>query len=114
MKTTKTYGILLGLSVLSSTSLLGIVQPAHAAPAGFSEIQYRRPYRGTYQVLTGRVTRNYAGNGFLLITDRGSTYRVTVLGGEPRRLSVGDRVQVSGTYRGGSFRAERFTMLRDR
>lgn len=100
MKTKKTHGLLLGLGLLGATGMFNAPQPAQAAP--------------TFQVLTGRVTRNYVGNGFLLITDRGSTYRVMVQGGEPRRLSVGDRVRVSGSYRGGAFRARTFVMIRNR
>ncbi|RYG64797.1 hypothetical protein EON80_18560 [bacterium] len=100
MKTTKAQGILLGLGVLGATGFLSTVQPAQAAP--------------TFEVLTGRVIKNYVGNGFMMITDRGSTYTCTVNRGEPRRLSVGDRIQISGVYRHGAFRAQSFRMLRDR
>lgn len=111
MKTTKTHGLILGLGILGATTLLSALEPAQARPNGHV-IQYRR--RPTFQVLTGRVTRDYRGNGFLLITDRGSTYRVTVIGGEPRRISVGDRVRVSGSYTGGAFRARTLVILRNR
>lgn len=131
MKINKTHGILLGLGVLGITSALGAFQPAQAAPRGeVTQIQYRpyrnrrapigrpafgrAPYGRSYQTLTGRVTRDYAGNGFLLRTNGGSTYRVVVAGGEPRRVSIGDRIQVSGFYRDGAFRAQRYVMLRNR
>jgi hypothetical protein len=97
MTTTKAQGILLGLGVLGATGLLSNVQPAQAKP--------------TFEILTGRVVTNFPGNGFRLLTDRGSTYSCTVNAGEPRSLRVGSRVRISGVYRHGAFRAQTFRFL---
>ncbi len=118
MKTTKKHGILLGLSIMGTAALVGASQPAQASPDVMVQpVQYseRLTRSGrTYQLLTGRVTNNYRGNDFLLMIDRGSTYRIRVLAGKPRSVSYGDRVQVYGYYRGGVFQAQRFRMLRNR
>lgn len=116
MKITKTHGLLLGLSLLGGTAALSALQPAQAAPEVIrSQFRPNRPGRNwNTQTITGRVTRNYPGNGFLLRTDRGSTYHVTVAGGEPRRLNVGDRLRLEGSYRGDSFRAQNWWFIRNR
>jgi len=116
MKITKTHGVLLGIGVLGATGLCSSPQPAQAAPE-IQQIQYseRLTRSGrTYQLLTGKVTNNYRGDEFLLMIDRGSTYRIRVLAGKPRSVSYGDRVQVYGYYRGGVFQAQRFRMIRNR
>jgi hypothetical protein len=116
MRIRRTHGILLGMSILGATGLWSSTSPAQASPV-IQQVQYseRLTRSGrTYQLLTGKVTRNYGGNDFLLMIDRGSTYRIRVLAGKPRSVSYGDRVQVYGYYRGGVFQAQQFKMIRNR
>jgi outer membrane murein-binding lipoprotein Lpp len=67
-----------------------------------------------YRTLDGIVTSDYRGNGFVLRTSNGQQLSVRVPGGEPRRVSRGDRVRVYGSYTGGVFHAQNLTIVRNR
>lgn len=65
---------------------------------------------GNAQTISGTVTNDLKGNDFIL---NGST-RVIMASGQPGNLNQGDRVQVSGYYSNGVFRAQHLTFLRNR
>jgi len=68
-----------------------------------------------YQTIYGRVTNNLTGaRRFQVRTDNGAVITVrTVVGNEPARLSVGDRVQLVGNYAGNVFDAQSATIIAD-
>lgn len=90
-------------------------------------VQQRRDYNGRYnynrngfntrsdfRTVEGIVVNDLSGNGFLLRTGGGQQLRVQVPGGEPNRISRGDRVRVYGFFNNGAFRAQNLTVLRNR
>ena len=55
--------------------------------------------RREYRTLEGRVKKDRPGDSFKLRTSNNQEIDVEVVGSEPRRLSNGDRVRVSGYFR---------------
>ena len=138
MNTTKTRGSLvragvlsLGLGALAMSAL-----PTTAAPrydrydrydgsarydvgTRYDRGQGRNRDRGrdrnrATSTLEGTVTADLRGNAFRLRPYRGSEVRVQVRGGEPRRISRGDRVRVTGFYRDGVFHTSYVNIVRNR
>ncbi|HEX8235243.1 MAG TPA: hypothetical protein VF600_04750 [Abditibacteriaceae bacterium] len=70
--------------------------------------------RNGYRTEEGIVVDDLSGNAFLLRTIDGQQLRVQVPGGEPNRISRGDRVRVYGFFNNGAFRAQSLTILRNR
>jgi hypothetical protein len=90
-------------------------------------IGQRRDYNGRYdyrrngvntrrdfRTEEGIVVNDLSGNAFVLRTLDGQQLRVQVPGGEPTRISRGDRVRVHGFFSNGAFRAQNLTILRNR
>jgi len=74
-----------------------------------------RNVEGGRVIATGVVTRDLpAENAFDMRTDNGLPVRVRTRSNEPRRLSVGDRVEVSGFAASGHLRADSVRVLDDR
>jgi len=74
-----------------------------------------RNVEGRRVTATGVVTRDLpAENAFDIRTDSGLPVRVRTRSNEPRRLSVGDRVEVSGFAERGFLRADNVRLLDDR
>jgi outer membrane lipoprotein SlyB len=74
-----------------------------------------RNVEGRRVVATGVVTRDLPSeNAFDIRTDSGLPVRVRTRANEPRRLSVGDRVEVSGFAGRGHLRADTVRLLDDR
>jgi translation initiation factor IF-1 len=123
-------------SAIAVTPLLSSQQAAQAdpprqAPAyGYrrdNDSRYDRRYRDNdrngrrddrnQSTLIGVVTQDTNGNGFQMRTEGGQTVVVRLRNEmEPRRLSVGDRVRVNGSYQGRSliFLANDLDIVRDR
>ena len=66
------------------------------------------------RTLEGLVTSDFRGNGFGFRASNGQQFTVQVRGGEPKRISRGDRVRVYGSVVGGVFRAQNLAILRNR
>ena len=66
------------------------------------------------RTLTGRVVNDTQGSDFTLRLTNGQVVRVVAVNGESGRISSGDRVQVSGTFNGSTFRARNVSILRNR
>jgi hypothetical protein len=83
------------------------------------ELRRDRPGRGnvyqngTFRTLEGTVVGDWRGNSFTLRTSANQQLLVQVQGGEPRRLSIGDRVRVSGSTRNGRFYAQSLNIVRN-
>ncbi len=96
MKTITSKGILFGVALLGALTVTTAVLPASAQPryeAGQHHPgQGGRRYRQTF---TGRVTDVHSRESFD-IKVAGETYNVYAVSNTPRRLSVGDRVEVIG------------------
>jgi len=74
-----------------------------------------RNVEGRRVIATGVVTRDLPReNAFDMRTDSGLPVRVRTVANEPRRLRVGDRVEVSGVAESGRLRADRVRILNDR
>jgi Ni/Co efflux regulator RcnB len=70
--------------------------------------------RRDFRTIEGIVTPDFRGNEFNLRTSSGQNIMVRVRGGEPRRISRGDRVRVYGSLESGFFTADNISVLRDR
>ena len=79
------------------------VLPGHL-PLGYQNIH----------VLEGAVLNNLAGRDFTIRANSGRVVRVMAVNGKSGRISRGDRVRVSGTYSGASFRANSVSILINR
>jgi translation initiation factor IF-1 len=66
------------------------------------------------RTLDGVVVNDLRGNRFSLRMSDGRTTIVQLPGGEPDRLSRGDRVRVSGYFTSGYFTATSLSILRNR
>lgn len=67
-----------------------------------------------FRTVEGVVTSDLRGNNFALRATNGQQMSVQTRGGEPRRISRGDRVRVYGSFTGGVFRAQNLAILRNR
>ncbi|HEX8235742.1 MAG TPA: hypothetical protein VF600_07275 [Abditibacteriaceae bacterium] len=96
----------------------GYRPPVYSNRPGYSNrpaFQNRPIYQNRdLRTVEGIVVSDLSGNAFLLRTINGQQLRVQVPGGEPRRISRGDRVRVYGTLFNGALRAESLTLVRDR
>jgi len=74
-----------------------------------------RPYGQDrdFRTLEGTITDDLKGDSFVLRTSYGDRVRV-YLDNEPDRLDPGDYVRVYGYFSNGNFRAQSFTILRNR
>ena len=70
--------------------------------------------RSDFSTIEGTVTNDLRGNACMLRANGGQLMRVQVQGGEPNRISRGDRVRVSGFSTSGVFQAQSLTMLHNR
>jgi hypothetical protein len=70
--------------------------------------------RRDFRTLDGVVTNDLRGRRFSLRTSAGRTTVVQLQGGEPNRLSRGDRIRVSGYFANGYFAATSLNILRNR
>jgi uncharacterized protein YdeI (BOF family) len=109
----KKLSALSALGIVAFAPLFGASQSAQAQPPGQAPAWgYRNRNNTQSNVITGVVTSN-SGSGFVMRTDTGRTLRVQT-NYEPRNLTTGDRVTVSGRFSGGTYIADSVRVIRDR
>lgn len=94
----------------------GANRPGYGRP-GYVRPGYTRPRYQNNQnirVWEGTVLNDLNGNDFTFRTNGGQVVRVVAVNGESGRISRGDRVRISGTLSGSTFRANSVVILRNR
>lgn len=80
-------------------------------PSGYVRPGYQNQ---NIRVWEGTVLNDLSGNDFTLRTNGGQVVRVVAVRGESGRISRGDKVRVTGTYSGSTFRANSVSILKNR
>lgn len=111
--TTRRWVLMGALGVLTAVPALSDWTAAQAQPGQW---QNRGRHNDRDQIFTGVVTRDLGGDHFQIRTSWNQVLNVDLVGPtrEPRRLSVGDRVEVRGDRNGNKIRANGVRILENR
>src|SRR5687767_7659173 len=92
------WGTLAVVGVSTVAPLLTLPNPVEADPVRYAQVWNQNT------TLTGVVTQDLLGREFRMRTSNGADVRVIFAAGqEPRALSVGDRIRISGRRTSGLF-----------
>jgi len=120
MKTINTKNQIQRITKIIATGALVAVPFLSALPAAEAQPRWNQgrnndTWGRSVTTFEGTVIRDFAGDAFGVRTDNGRIVQVNVgRYQEPRSLSVGDYVRVTGQVRNGVFTASNIQFLRDR